>query len=734
MTASAKVPGLSLERVFASPSLNGPTPRGVKLSPDGRYLTLLRNRADDRERFDLWGFDRHKGTWSMLVDSLKLSSGRVLSEAEKMQRERQRIGDLKGIVSYDWASDSKTVMVPLDGELLLAGLDGTVRKVAGMTGAELNPRLGPQGDRIAFVRDSRLWVGPVDGKSPARAISPEEQAATVHWGEAEFVAQEELSRMSGFWWSPDEKRLAVERFDESGVGVVTRAAIGADGTRTYDQRYPAAGGANADVSLWLMDADGGHRVAVDLGDRQDMYLGRVDWAKDGKTVYVQRLDRAQTRLDMLAVDPATGKARVLFTEQARAKSWVNLGSNYRFLDDGSLIWWSERDGFGHLYRFKDGAWTQLTKGDWVVTDLVGVDEKAGRVYFAGTKDDVLAGQVYALSLKAPGKIERLTDLAFDNHATMDAKGQALIVTRSGDAQPPQSYLADATGKRLAWIEENRVAGDHAYAPYLAAHRPATFGTIPAADGTPLHYMMITPVMEPGKRYPVFTYHYGGPTANVVHKGWQGPLAQAIVAKGYIYFALDNRGSENRGVDFGSAIWHAMGTVEVEDQLAGAQWLKQQAYVDPARVSTFGWSYGGYMTLKMLEAHPGVWAAGISVAPVTKWELYDTAYTERYLGNPKVDPQVYKAAGALENTGRISDPLLLVHGMADDNVVFENSSALIAKMQGEAVPFEMMLYPGYTHRISGPKVSQHLYETMFRFLDRNGAGTWGAGTAGANSGK
>ena len=166
----------------------------------------------------------------------------------------------------------------------------------------------------------------------------------------------------------------------------------------------------------------------------------------------------------------------------------------------------------------------------------------------------------------------------------------------------------------------------------------------------------------------------------------------------------------------------MGTVEVEDQLAGAQWLKTQPYVDPARVSTFGWSYGGYMTVKMLEAHPGVWAAGIAVAPVTKWELYDTAYTERYLGNPRQVPEVYKAAGALERTGQIRDPLLLVHGMADDNVVFENSTALIAKMQGEAIPFEMMLYPGYTHRISGPKVSQHLYETMFRFLDRNGAGS------------
>jgi dipeptidyl-peptidase-4 len=737
-TAPAAAGALTLERVFASPSLNGPSPRGVKLSPDGRYLTLLRNRTDDRERFDLWGFDRKTGKWSMLVDSLKLSSGRVLSEAEKMQRERQRIGDLKGIVAYDWASDGKSVLVPLDGELLLAGLDGTVRKIAGTTGGELNPRLGPKGQHIAFVRDRRLWVGSVAGQGMPVAISPEESADTVHWGEAEFVAQEELARMTGFWWAPDEKRLAVERFDEANVGVVTRAAIGADGTKTFDQRYPAAGGANADVSLWLMDADGGHRVRVDLGPDKDIYLGRVDWAPDGKTVYVQRLDRAQTRLDMLAVDPATGTARVLFTETAHDKSWINLSSNYRFLDDGSLIWWSERDGFGHLYRFTPGAnggtWQQLTQGPWAVTDLVGVDQKAGRVYFAGTRDDVLAGQVYALSLKTPAKVERLTDLAFANSASMDGKGQALIVTRSGDAQPPQSYLADGAGKRLAWIEENRLDAGHAYAPYLAAHRPATFGTIPAADGTPLHYMMMTPPMEPGKRYPVFTYHYGGPTANVVHKGWQGALAQAIVAKGYIYFALDNRGSENRGVDFASKIWHAMGTVEVEDQLAGAQWLKQQPFVDPARVSTFGWSYGGYMTVKMLQAHPGVWAAGIAVAPVTKWELYDTAYTERYLGNPKAVPEVYKAAGALENSAKLKDPLLLVHGMADDNVVFENSSALIAKMQGEAVPFEMMLYPGYTHRISGPKVSQHLYETMFRFLDRNGAGTGETGTGKPATGK
>ncbi|MDF8334831.1 S9 family peptidase [Novosphingobium cyanobacteriorum] len=721
--APEPAPALTLQRVFASPSLNGPAPMGVKLSPDGRTLSLLRNRADDAERYDLWGYDRQSGQWRMLVDSLKLSSGRALSEAEKMQRERKRIGNLKGVVSYEWAPDGKSVLVPLDGDLFLAGLDGSVQPIAGANGGVLNPALSPKGGKLAFVRDGRVYVVPVAGGAQPLAITPAETSHTVHWGEAEFVAQEEMDRMNGFWWSPAADRLAVERFDEAQVGVVTRAAIGADGTKTFDQRYPAAGTPNADVSLWVIGADGQGRVQVDLGADKDIYLVRVDWAPDGKTLYVQRENRAQTRLDMLAVDPATGASRVLFTENAAEKSWINLSSNYRFLKDGSLLWWSERDGYGHLYHFKDGGWTQLTSGPWMVTGLVGVDQKAGRVTFTATRDGVLEGQVYALDIAHPGKIERLTETGFDNAATMDAAGQTLLVSRSADTQPPQSYLADAHGKRIAWIEQNRVVGSHPYAPYVASHRPAQFGTIKSPDGkTDLHWVMITPPLEAGRQYPVFTYHYGGPHSRVVHGGWQGALAQAVVDKGYIWFAIDNRGSSDRGVAFESTIWRAMGSVEVEDQLAGVNYLRTLPYVDPKRISTFGWSYGGYMTIKMLEAHPGAWNAGIAVAPVTKWELYDTHYTERYLGDPRTEPQVYTKSGALADTAKIADPLLIVHGMADDNVVFENTSAIVAKLQGEAVPFEMMLYPGFTHRISGPKVSQHLYETMFRFLDRNGVGT------------
>ncbi len=711
----AEAKPLDFERVFASPSLNGAVPRGVKLSPDGRWLTVLRARADDRERYDLWGFDRNSGQWTMLVDSLKLGSGKELSEAEKMQRERQRIGDLKGIVTYEWTADSKAILVPLDGDLYLAELDGKVTRLTDSAGDELNPALSPKGGYVSFVRDQQLWAGKVGAE--AQPVSPVETADTVHWGEAEFVAQEEMARFTGYWWAPDDSRIAVQRFDDAPVGIVTRAAIGAEGTKTFHQRYPVAGSPNALVSLFVVSPDGSGKVEVDLGPDRDIYLARVNWSPDGKVLYVQRQNRAQTKLDMLSVDPATGKAMVLFTETAARGSWVNLSNDYRFLKDGSLIWWSERDGYGHLWHFKAGKWRQLTKGPWVVTSLVGVDEKSGRVTFTATKDDVLATNVYALNLAGPAKIERLGEPDWVHSASMDKAGQTLLISRSSPSQPPQVYVADGAGKRLAWVEENKLGPAHPYTPFLAAHRAPTFGTIKAADGTALHWRMTTPVMEPGKRYPVFFQHYGGPTAQTVTKGWGGGLEQAIVAKGYIFFQIDNRGSENRGVRFASTLLNAMGGVEVEDQKAGALFLKTLPYVDTKRIATYGWSYGGYMTVKMLQADPGLYAAGIAGAPVTKWELYDTHYTERYLGDPNQQPAVYEKANALADAGKISDPLLLIHGMADDNVVFENTSMLVARLQAQAVPFEMMLYPGYTHRVGGPRVGVHLWQTIFAFLDK-----------------
>lgn len=707
---------LTLDRIFASPSLDGPSPRKVRLSPDGSLATLLRNRPDDRDRYDLWGIDTRTGKARMLVDSARIGSGGEISEAEKMRRERARVGGSKGIVDYEWAPDGKSILTPIDGDLYLASLDGNVRRLTNSPQTEIDAHVSRGGHFVSFVRDQNLFA--IDLATGAERQLTREGGGTVTCGTAEFVAQEEMDRFTGHWWAPNDAQVAVECYDEAQVHVVTRAAIGADGTRTFEQRYPAAGTPNVAVGLSILSADGSRRVKVDLGANPDIYLTRVTWAPDGRTLYVQRMSRDQKQLDLLAVDPETGASRIVLSETS--KTWVNLNDDFRPLRDGSLIWASERSGFKHLYRIVGDAWTQLTKGDWTLetnsqshaAGLIGVDQARHRLYFTANKDDQLESQIYAIDYLRPGTPERLTERGYWNEGEMDGTGTRLLVSRSSPTQPPQVYLADAAGKRTAWIEENKLDAKHPYAPFLAAHRPVTFGTIQTADGTTLHYEMITPPLEAGKRYPVFFEHYGGPHAQQVKRAWMGnALPQYWVSKGWIYFQIDNRGSANRGTAFENAIYQAMGKVEVADQAAGAGWLKTQPFVDPDKIATFGWSYGGYMTLKMLETNPGLYAAGISGAPVTKWELYDTFYTERYLGMPP-----YDASNTMADAAKIRDPLLLLHGMADDNVVFENSTIMYAALQQAGRPFEMMAYPGQTHGFT-TAVSLHRWKTIEDFLNR-----------------
>ena len=710
---------LTLERVFASPALKGNSPRLLKLSPDGKLVTLLRNRSDDLKRYDLWAIDPATGQSRMLVDSKKLGTGAELSEAEKMQRERARIGSLTGIVSYYWAPDGQHLLVPLDGDIYLADLQGNVRRLTDTTETELDATVSEAGRYVSFIRDNDLYV--LDVRTGAQRKVADSTKETVSWGLAEFIAQEEMGRRRGHWWAPNDSRIAVTRVDESGVEVATRASIGADKTTTFEQRYPRAGTDNAIVDLYLMNPDGTARVKADLGKNPDVYLARVDWLPDSSGVVVQRESRDQKTLDVLRVDAKTGASKLLFSDTSDL--WINLSDDLHPLKDGSIVFSSERSGFRHLYRWDDGRIEPLTQGNWPVSKLVGIDEANGRLYFSANREKTIEYHLYALNFRQPGaQPQLLTRPGTQNSAVMDETGRLAIISTSHPGQPPQVWLANGQGQRLAWIEENRVDANHPYAPYAAAAVTPQYGRLLAADGkTELDYRLLMPKLAPGQRAPVFMDVYGGVSSQDIQQGFVEPLDQYLVQRGWIVFSVTNRGQEGRGVEFQRPAYQALGGVEVADQLAGLEWIKRQPFVLPDDVAVYGWSYGGYMVLKLLQAAPNAFAAGIAGAPVTRWDLYDTHYTEHYMGDPRTNAAAYKKADALQESAKIADPLLIIHGMADDNVLLQNSTELMAKMQEEKVPFEVMLYPGRTHSVSGPNVSVHLWRTIENFLDRNGVG-------------
>ena len=722
-TSQAEPAELTLDAVYGSPSLSGPTPRTLKLSPDGRYATLLKARADDRQRYDLWAIDTTTGEERMLVDSEALG-GREISEEEKMRRERMRLAGTRGIISYDWGPDGKALLVPIDGDLWLAPLDGAPRQLTDTEEGELDAKLSETGRYASFVRGGDLYA--VETATGAEHRLTEGASETVTWGSAEFVAQEELDRSTGHWWSPDDSLIAVARVDESGVDVVQRLAIGAEGSALIAQRYPRAGTDNAVVELYVMKADGSGRVKVDLGDDPDIYLARVYWSADGKTLWVGRLSRDQKRLDLLAVDPATGAATPLLAE--RSDTFVNLASSgfgqggeagLRALQGGGFLWLSERDGYMHLYRWQDGELVQLTRGDWAVSGLAGVDEAGGLAYVTGNRDTPLERHIYAVSLDGTGEPQRLTEEGYWNSGSLDRTGARLLIQRQSPTQPSQVYLADNHGQRIAWIEQNAIGPGHPFAPYAGLLRSPEFGTLAASDGQTMYWEVLRPEGE--GPFPVLFEVYGGPHAQRVSREWVAPIDRWWVEQGYAVFRLDNRGSGNRGRAFEDPIYMALGSVEVEDQLAALDWLKTQSWADADRIVVEGWSYGGYMTLKLLQAAPGAFAGGISGAPVTQWDLYDTAYTERYLGDPRQVPEVYAAADVLPRAGAIADPLLVIHGMSDDNVVFDNAVRLFNALQQARVTFQTAVYPGQAHGFQGQDVLVHRALTMKKFMDEVTAG-------------
>ncbi len=707
----------TIERLEGSPSINGANVQGLKMAPDGKRVTFLRGKAGNAAQLDLWEFDIESGESVMLVDSASLLDGgvEVLSEEEKARRERNRaITGKTGIVSYFWSADSSMLLFPISGDVYVLPLGGEVKRLTNTPAFETDIKFSPGGSYVSFVRDRELFAVNVDSGAETKLTTGSSE--TVANGMAEFVAQEELGRFTGYWWSPDETRVAFEQFDESGVVVKDRYEVQPDGgVVTLKQRYPEAGSPNAVVKLGIVEVADQSVDWVDLGDNDDIYLARVNWTPDSETVVVQRLNREQTQLDILMAG-LNGDSETLVSETSDI--WINLDNNMRFLEDGSMIRTSERSGYRHIVRhdMQTGAATALTSGDWVVAEIKKIDEDAGMVYFTGFKDTPIEQHLYGVPL-AGGTVTRISQERGWHSVTVGS--DVYIDNFSNPQQPPQVTIKSlADGSLKSTVLANALDDNHPYFPYRDSTPKQEFGTINAADGTPLYYRLYTPLnMEEGKRYPAILAPYGGPHGQRVRNQWQVNFNDILARNGYVVMVLDNRGMWNRGLEFEGHVKNAMGTVEVEDQVAGAEYLKTLPYVDGSNIGTWGWSYGGYMTLMSLFKEPDVFKAGVSVSPVTDWRLYDTAYTERYLGHPDAPGDVYANTSVFKYVDGFKGDLLLIHGMADDNVFFDHTVKLLSVLQNQGKRFELMTYPGKKHGIRGEKTRTHLWNQALDFFNR-----------------
>lgn len=711
---------LTPERVFADPALSGPVAKGVSLSPDGELVAFLRSREDDVDVQDLWAAPTGEGEPFKLIDARALvPDAGELSEAEKARRERMRIS-ARGVVEYSWDEQGRYILAPLEGDVFLAEREGgAVRRLTETEADEIDAKVSPDGNFVSWVRDQDLVV--YDLASGRETGITTDGDGLITWATAEFIAQEEMDRDTGYWWSPDERYIALQRTDESPVDVIPRLDITGGGATVVEQRYPRAGRPNAVVELYVHDRESGRRTKVDLGENADIYLARVNWSADGRTLYVQRQSRDQKTLDLLSVDPATGASRVILTQ--RSDAWVPLSHDFKALESGDFIWSSQESGWKHLYLYdRDGRLIRpITRGDYAVKSLNGVNQQTGEVFFTASMRDgrelPIEQQLFRASLTDTVEPVAVTPAGGWWSASMNKTGTAYVGNYSDPATPPQSGLYRADGTFIRWIEENRLDADHPYYPYASRRQTPRFGTLESHGETLVWQMTTPPGFDPSKQYPVVMQVYGGPSGGGVRQAWQPITNQLLTEAGYIVFRLDNRGEGDRSAAFKEALYLKMGQPEIEDQVLGANYLRTLPFVDDDRIAMMGWSYGGFMTLMALTEPEMGLAAGLAGAPPTEWSLYDTHYTERFMSTPEANAEGYAASDVIPRLPNMTGRLLLLHGMADDNVIFENTTRVINALQENSQPFEMMLYPGQRHGVRGNPRQLQQWRTYLDFLDR-----------------
>lgn len=703
---------------YPLPGANAPA--AIAFSPSGRYVSFLWSPEHSLRR-DLFVLDLETGD---RVTPLGAAGAGVTEEnltlEERLRRERAR--DLgQGVTSAAWAHEARDrLLVPRPDGLHVLDAPGFVDRLAVPLGEGsapmLDPQLSPDASHVAFVQDDEVCVASLETGEVRELTSGARGTGRTH-GLAEFVAQEEMGRSHGFWWSPDGRRIAFTEVDETHIPIYRIVHQGSDAVgdgAQEDHRYPFAGAANAHVRLGIVDVDGeGGPVWCDLPGEWE-YLARVDWLA-ADVVTAQTEDRAQARLELHSIDAATGTATAVLREESDV--WINLHDVLRPIGDDRFLWASERRGFRHLeVRTVDGSSiVALTSGEWLVEKVVGVGD--AEVFFTGTADGALERHLYAVALDG-GDVRRITTTAGTHAAVVDPARGRFVDVHSSLASPP-----DATVRRLADDTEERRLLDvvEAADPRATALPlpPPELMTVVTDDGVSLDVLVYKPLGE--GPFPTIVSVYGGPHAQQVADAWSSTSAmrrQWLRSEGFLVVVADNRGAAGRGLAFEGAIRWDLGEVEVRDQVAVVRALTRQGLVDPARVGINGWSYGGYLSALALAKAPDVFHAAVAGAPVTHWDGYDTHYTERYLGTPQANPSGYERSSVMAHLDGLRDRhLMLVHGLIDENVHFRHSARLINSLIQARIPYELFLLPGERHSPRAEADRVYLEERILDFFRR-----------------
>ena len=731
---------LTIESIFAEGGITGRAPETIKWSPDGKKVSFIQ-RDDAGEHGALWYVDVATGNKAVLVAEERLQELQPPISSIKDEREKERVTRYS-VAGYHWAPDSKHILFTAHGQLFLYALDaGKSQRLTESKEPNSEPKFSPDGRYLSFIRGHNLWVRDMQGGTERQLTT--DGAEQLLNGEVDWLYAEELDVRSNYFWSPDSKQIVYLQTDERPVPqypIEDFIPVHAD---VSPEKYPQPGDPNPRVSLRVVDVAAAKSAPVTqtgVSTSGDTYTPRFGFVNPG-VIWAEVFNRAQTHMSLLFVNVATGKSVVALAED-EPNAWIEVTDGLKFLKGNRFLWLSWRDGYQHIYSYTFNAddpaaspaklETQVTRGDWEVTSIDAVDDAAGRVVFTATKGDARQRQIFWASLKGDGQVHQVSKEPGTHAPNFPDSGTYYVDNYSAAIIPPTlSVCTSADGTCKMFWQAHSVAEYQLITPQFVDFK--------AADGTTtLHGVLLLPTGVPqGTKIPLIMNPYGGPGGQVVRDAWGGPnglFDQILARRGFAILKIDNRGMAHRGKQFIVVTRRKLGEIELADQLAALdQALQKYPQLDGDRLGWWGWSYGGYMTLYAMT-HSDRFKAGVSVAPVTDWRLYDSTYTERYMGLPKENEQGYKVSAPLNAAKNLSGKLLIVHGTSDDNVHMQNTVAMVNALIEAGKPFDLQLYPRKTHGIAGKSARTHLFHRIQRQFEEGLLGTGAAeGTKVAQTG-